>query len=136
MIQVSNTLEQTLAPGQALSFDKITLRTKNSRECFNAQAPTSVKLCGTGIYDLTYSGNITGATAAAPVQLSIAVGGSPLIDTAMNSVPATAGDLNNVHTEKGLRVCCCDLNRVSIVNTGTNPVTVAANSNLLIKRYS
>ena len=135
MIQLSNLTSQTLQPGQALRLDGVTLRTKNSRECHNMQSPTTVKLCSTGIYDISYSGNIAGA-AGEPIQLALALGGEPLIDTAMNSVSTAEGDLHNIHTEKLVRNCCCDLDRLSIINTGTNAVTVAQNSVLIIKKYS
>lgn len=134
MIQLSNMAAQTLAPGQALTLVK-EFKSKNGCECFNPQSPTSVKLCKNGVYDITFSGNITGA-AGVPLQIAIALGGQPLIDTAMNSVSAAANNLNNVSTEKLLPICCCDLDRISIVNSGTNPVTIAPNSALVIKRLS
>lgn len=136
MISLSNTTTQTLLPGQALNFDKENLKTKNGCECHNPQAPGSVKLCSKGIYELHFSGNITGSAAAAVLQLSLAIGGQPLVETAMDSVPAAAGDLNNVSTTTYLKACCCDLDRVSVINTGTTPVTIAPNSVLGIHRLS
>lgn len=135
MILLSNATTQVLQPGQALNLKKI-FKSKNGCECFNEQAPASVKLCSKGVYEVSFSANITGATAGAPVQIAIAIGGQPLVETAMNSVPAAANDLNNVSTLTFLRNCCCDLDRVSIVNTGTNPVTIAQNSALAIHRLS
>lgn len=134
MIQLSNMTAQTLNPGQALSLNQV-FKSKRGCECFNPQSPTSVKLCNNGVYDITFSGNIAGA-AGVPIQIAMALGGQPLIDTAMNSVSAAANDLNNVSTETLLRVCCCDLDRISIINSGTNPVTIAPNSALVIKKLS
>ncbi len=136
MILLSNKTAQTLQPGQALNFDKVILKTKNGCECHNSQAPATTKLCSKGIYELHYSGNITSATAGAAVQIAIALGGQPLVETAMNSVPAAAGDLNNVSTTTYLRNCCCDLDRVSVINTGNVPVTIAPNSAFAIHRLS
>lgn len=134
MIQLSNITAQTLNPGQALSLSQV-FKSKRGCECFNSQSPTSVKLCNNGVYDVTFSGNIAGA-AGVPLQIAMALGGQPLIDTAMNSVSAAANNLNNVSTEKLLSICCCDLDRLSIINSGTNPVTIAPNSALVIKKLS
>lgn len=138
MIELSNTQAQALttdASGNTLSFDRIILHT-GCGECFNEQVNTSVKLCGKGVYELHFNGNITGATAGAPIQLSLAIGGSVLTETAMNAVPAAANDLVNVSTSTLLKNCCCDLDRVSVVNSGANPLTVAPNSNFYIVRKS
>lgn len=135
MINVSNMTAQVLQPGQAITFDKVTLRTRNGAECHNMAAPRTVKLCSKGIYDISFSGNITGA-AAANLQIAIAVGGQPLVDTAMNATPATENQLVNVFARKLLQNCCCDLDRVSVVNTGAVPVTIAPNSSFVIIRES
>lgn len=135
MIELSNMTAQTLQPGQALTFDKVLLKT-GCCECFNSMMPTSVKLKVNDshtIYDLEFHANIT-ADPAATVQLAIAVGGSPLPQTAMNATPAAAGTLINVSAGTYLRNCCSDLDRVSVVNTGTAPLTVAPNSSFRIVR--
>lgn len=134
MILLSNATTQTLAPGQALSLKKI-FKSKNGCECFNEQAPASVKLCSKGTYEVSFSGNITGAANAA-LQIAIAIGGQPLVETAMNASPAVANALQNVSTLTFVRNCCCDLDRLSIVNTGTVPVTIAQNSAFAIHRLS
>lgn len=134
MIELSNLTAQVLQPGQAVTFDKV--RTKSGcGECFNEQIPTSVKLCGKGMYDIHFSGNITGAAAAA-LQMAIAVANQPLVETAMNSVPAADGDLNNIHTMTILRNCCCDLDRISVINSGAVALTLAPNSAFVITRRS
>lgn len=133
MIVLSNLTAQVIAPGQSVTFDKEVLKSGKG-ECYNSQLPRSVRLTGNGIYSLGYSANIASATAGAAMQLAIAIGGQPLIETAMNSTPSTANVLNNVSTETRYRVCCCDLNRVSVINTGTTPITLAPNSALVIDR--
>lgn len=138
MIEVSNLTAQTLTAGQAVTFDKVIHHT-GSCECWNAQLPTSVKLrAGRGsIYEVQFSGNVTASAAATPVQLSISIGGSPLVETRMDATPAAAGDLWNVSTGTYIFMGCCeDLDRISVVNTGTNPVTLAPNSNLRIRRVA
>lgn len=131
MIQLSNSVAQTLQPGQALTFDKV-LSTGGCGACWNQQIPNSVKLCDRGNYDITYHANITG-TAAGAVQLALALGGFAAPTTAMNAFPAAAGNLWNVSAELPVRNCCCDANRLTVVNSGTTPVTIAPNSALIIR---
>ena len=134
MLVLSNLTAQTIQPGQFVTFDRVVTQTGNC-ECFNRQLPQSAKLKARGgVYSLGFSGNITGAAAADVLQLAIAVAGQPLIETAMNSVPAAAGDLNNVSTETRYRVACDDADRVSVMNTGAVAVTLAPNSAFVIDR--
>lgn len=135
MIVLSNLTAQTIQPGQAVTFDKVTLRSGNC-ECWNSQLPKSVKLRAQGIYSLGFSGNVASATGGAAMQLAIAVGGQPLVETAMNSTPSAANVLNNISTETRFRNCCCDMDRLSVINTGTVPVTLAPNSAFVIERRS
>lgn len=138
MIQLSNSTAQTLTPGQALTFDTIVNKSCRCRsECFSFQLPTSVKLtggCG-AVYDVEFSGNVSGA-AGDNLQLSIAVMGQPIAVTQMNSTPAAADQLNNVSNGTYIPINCADLDRVSIVNSGTTNLTVAPNSNFRIRRES
>lgn len=133
MIKVTNTAAQTIQPGAAVTFDKLLLRS-GCGECYNTQIPASVKLCAKGIYEIHFSGNITSNAAATPIQLAIAIGGTPMTDTVMDATPAAAGDLANVSSSTIVRNCCCDLERVSVVNSGTNPLVLAPNSNFYIIR--
>lgn len=135
MIVLSNLTAQTIQPGQTVTFNKRILKSGNC-ECWNEQIPNRVKLRGNGIYSLGFSGNVASPTAGAAMQLAIAVAGSPLVETAMNSTPSTANALNNISTETRFRVCCCDLNTISVMNTGAVPVTLAPNSALVIERKS
>ena len=135
MIVLSNLTAQTILPGQAVTFDKQILKSGNC-ECWNAQLPKSVKLKGQGIFSLGFSGNVSSPTAEAAMQLAIAVGGQPLVETAMNRTPSTANVLDNISTETRFRNCCCDMDRLSVVNTGSVPVVLAPNSAFVIERRS
>lgn len=134
MLVLSNTLEQTIQPGQAIIFDEVVTSAGNC-ECHRRNS-SSVKLRSNGIYSLGFSGNIGGETAATAVQLAIALGGTALPETTMISVPAAVADRNNVSTETRVRNCCGDYDRVSVINNGTVPVIVAPNSSFVIGRYS
>lgn len=132
MIELTNLTAQTLQPGQAVAFNFKLLHTGRG-ECYNTMIPTSVKLCGNGIYDVEFHGNITGATGAV-LQLAVAIAGQPLPQTAMNASPAAEGTLVNVSAGTWIKDCCCDADRVSVVNSGTTPITIAPNSSFRVSR--
>lgn len=135
MIELSNTTAQTIPVGGSVTFDKVLLKSGNDT-CFNSMVPTSVKLRGKYIFNLQFHGNVTSVAAGNTVQLAIAVGAnSPLVQTAMNATPGAAGTLVNVSAGTNIRNCCCDLDRVRVINTGTVPVVLAPNSSFQISHY-
>lgn len=131
MIELSNLTAQTIPAGGSVTFDRVLLDS-GCKECFNSMIPTSVKLRGKGIFDIEFHGNITSTAAGDTLQLAIALGGSPIVQTAMNATPAAAGDLVNVSAGTYLRNCCCDLDRISVINTGTTAVSLAPNCSFRI----
>lgn len=134
MIELSNTTAQTLAVGQAITFNKVIFQT-GCGECHRANT-SSVKLRANGTYQLSFSANIGATEATTEAQLSILLGGDPIFDGVMISTTAAVGDLNNVAKTIGIRNCCGDYDRVTIVNTGTTDITVDIGSSLFIKRVS
>lgn len=134
MIVLTNTVAQTVQPGQVVTFDKVKLHT-GCGECYR-EGTNSVKLRATGVYEVEFSGNVASASAGAPVQLAIALGGVAQPETVMESSPATADTYNNISTGTFLKNCCCDFDRITVVNTGTVPVLLSANMNLRIARRS
>lgn len=136
MIELSNSTAQTIPVGGSVTFDKELLKS-GCDTCYNKMAPTSVKLRGKFIYRVEFHGNITSVAAGNTLQLAIAVGAnSPLVQTAMNATPAAAGTLVNVSAGTSIRNCCCDLDRVRIINTGTAPVVLAPNSSFTIWHFN
>lgn len=136
MIQLTNTDAQNLTANQPIIFDKVSMKT-GCGECYNSQVPTSVKLCGHGgVYEIHFSGNVAAPTPGTPVSLSLAIGGTPIPESQMVFTPAAATDIENVSTSILLKNCCCDLDRISVINSGGNPLTVGANANLYIVRKS
>lgn len=136
MIELSNSQAQTIQPGGYVTFDRVKLHT-GCGECFNEQLPTSVKLCGRGgVYELHFSGNVTNTVAGDVVQMAMAIGPTPLTNTAMNAKPVAVGDLWAISTGTLYQNSCCDADRISIVNTGTTPVTLAPNSSFYVIRQS
>lgn len=76
----------------------------------------------------------SGAPGTQP-NLAIAVDGEPLPETTMVATAALDTDVYNVHASTKF---CSRFNgaSVTVVNTGTTPVTLAANPALVIKRES
>lgn len=89
-----------------------------------------------GVYEIGFGANVSSATAATPVQLSVQVGGVTLPETTMISTPETADALNHIYTETFYKNYCGYYDRVTIVNTGTAPITVGANPVLKIRIVS
>lgn len=132
MIELRNSVAQTIQPGAAVTFDTVIEHT-GCAEC-HRQGSNFVKLRQQGLYKVEFSGNIASPTAATPVQLAVALGGSALPETVMVSTASAANAFNNVSTGTYVRNCCCDFDRITVVNTGTTPVLLSANFNLRIAR--
>ena len=134
MIELTNSAAQTIQPGQSVTFNTVVLHT-GCGECYRRNTP-SVKLRANGIYEVSFSGNVSGTTAGTPVQLAIALGGIGLPETVMVSTPATANAFNNVSSGTFVQNTCGDYDRVTVINTGTVPVLLAANMNFRVRRMS
>lgn len=126
MVVLSNATAQTLQPGQSLTFDRLKAHS-GCGESARSGGPLNLRFCGT--YRLTFHGNVTGATAALPVQLSISVEGAPLTETQMIYTPAVADAVGNVGTETYFQNDGSG-NSVTVTNTGANPITVSPNTAL------
>lgn len=136
MIQLSTTTVQTIQPGASVTFERIRYQSRRSCECFNEQVPESVKLCGKGVYFLSFQGTVTAQAAGDQLQLTMAVDGSPLPQTNMDVKPAAVGDLWTMASTTLYDNSCCDADRISIVNTGAAPVVLAPNATLSVIRQS
>lgn len=134
MIELTNTVAQTIQPGQAVTFNKVLAHTECG-ECFDNRVPFSVKLrAQNGIYKVEFSGNIASPTAGSPVQLAVALGAVGLPETVMVATSSVANAFNNVGTGTYVKNNCCDNDRITVINTGTTPVLLSANMNLRIRR--
>ena len=133
MILLSNTVAQTLAPGAALAFDNVIRRTDSSVS-HRSGSTASVLRSSCGSYDISFHGNVSGAAAGTPVQLSIQLGGATLPETTMISTPGTADTFNNVSAETTVG-CSGFAEAVTVVNTGTEAITVGANAVLSIEHH-
>ena len=134
MIVLSNSVAQTLAPGQSATFDTVVLKAGNA-ECFRPNSGAVRLRFNDSIYEASFGANI-GATEAGDAQIAIFYDGSPMLETTMISATATAGDLNNVYRKTPVKNCCCNSGAVTIVNTGTTTVTIGANPLLYVRRVA
>lgn len=131
MIVLSNATTQTLAPGQSVNFDTVTLHTGNA-ECHRKGSPL-VKLRCNGLYEVNFSGNVTG-TVAGPVQLSVSVDGTALFDGTMIATPAAVGNVNEISKTTLVSNCCGGGDSLSIRNNGTSSVVLQPGSTFYIAR--
>lgn len=132
MILLTNLTAVTLEPGQSLIFDRAIISLGCNQTWRNPSGAVSIRR--RGVYNVDFSANIGGPTAATAVQLSIQLGGSTLPETTMISTPAAAGDLNNVSRGTAIPILCGDYRTITVVNTGTTTVNVGAGSSLRIER--
>lgn len=136
MIVLSNSIAQTLAPGQSLTFDTIILHT-GCGECHRPNSGLVNLRAQNGIYEVNFGANIGAESAAGEAQLNIMLDGSPLGETPMISTNTVAGDLNRVSSTTAVRTCCCGgADAITIANTGTTTITVGANPCLYVKRVA
>lgn len=134
MIVLSNSVAQTLAPGQSATFDTIVSHTGNA-ECFRPNSGAVRLRCRNAIYDVEFGANI-GTTAPGAAQISVYFDGAPLLETTMISQTAVAGDLNNVNRKTSVNTCCCNGGAITVINTGTTEITIGTNPILYIGRVA
>ena len=134
MIVLSNSVAQTLAPGQSATFDTIVSHTGNA-ECFRQNSGTVRLRCKNSIYEIHCGANI-GATSEGVAQIAVSFDGSPLLETTMISQTSAAGNLNNVNRVTSVNTCCCAGGAITVANTGTTDINLGANPVLYIRRVA
>lgn len=140
MIQLTNKNTQDIPLGGSLNFDTV-LHQTGQCECFSMQLPNSVRLMGpTGsLYLVLFFANVNNNLASRSINLSIALNGVPIKEALMQTTIPTAFVRQNVSAGTVVRIECSDINRLSIINsgsasTGQDIATVGANSSFIIKR--
>jgi len=135
MIVVSNTSAQTVAAGQTIAFNNVILKSRCGCESYRS-GTGQIGLKANGIYEASFDANVTGATAATPVQLVIAISGAQLPETTMTYTPAAADAYGNVSARTAVRNECGSYDQITVVNNGTTDITIAANASLYVKRIA
>lgn len=134
MIILSNSIAQTVAPGQSATFDTIIEKT-GCAECFRRNTGTISVRNRPAIYDIIFGGNI-GNVAAGTAQLAISYDGSPLLETTVLSETAAAGDVNHIYTGTSVRTGCCEGGTFTVTNTGADAITIGANPIFKVRRIA
>lgn len=133
MIVLSNSEQQTLEPGQSLRFDVEILKIGNT-ECHRKNT-SSVKMKQCGLYRLAFHANCSSDTSNVVETLAMALSGEVLPETTMAVHVGQPGTVfRNVSAETRVANKCGDYDRVSIINTGEDEITVDANSVFIVER--
>ena len=135
MLNLSNTTEQIIEPGQSITFDLVLLQTCSNAERHQTGSANTTLLNGC-IFEIDFSANIAGE-AAGEIELAIFMDGEVIPSTNMIQTAAAANNLYNV-SRPGVRVrkFGCS-NTISVRNNGdTNIILPAKAANLGIKRVA
>ena len=127
MILLTNSADQTIATGAAVTYDTVIFQTGNG-ECHRDNS-SAVSMRCKGIYEVHFSADVSGT---APLELTIELDGEPLPETVMLSNVAAG---QNVSTMTAVRTCCSGFGRITVVNTGAADATVAS-PKLFVKRVA
>ena len=132
MLILSTAADQTLEAGQSLTFN--VLRQTGRSEIARNNSGTMFLAPG-GLYRIEYQANVTGGTAALPVELGISFAGSSLPETESIYTPAVASAVGHISGATYVAtVFPCGSYAVTVTNTGANPIVVSQNATLLATR--
>ena len=129
MIVLSNQTAQTIQPGELAVLNYVVQRSGCDALWPGGSGPLHIKC---GIYDLEFTGNLSGAAGTQP-NLAITVDGVPLAETTMTVSVGADGEVYNVHAGTRRKNCFGGA-VVSVQNVGTTPVTLSANPALVVER--
>lgn len=130
MIELSTTAQQTLAPGQALTFDS-TVAKACCGESHRANSAIVRLMAPCTDYKVEAHANVTGSSTG-QARLSVALDGEPLPEGAMESDVTTPGLYNSVSAGTLVHNGCKCCSQVAVINTGTTTVLVEAGANLIV----
>lgn len=136
MIELTNSVAQTVQPGAIATFDATVCRT--GRDVCHRCGSGQIQLEGHGSnccparYQVAVSGNIGGAAGTQP-NVAIALNGEPLSETIRTATITLDTDAFPFAAITNVCECggCCDT--VSVENVGTTPITLS-NLSFTVKR--
>ena len=131
MIVLTNPAAQVVQPGQPVLFTQVA----EKDACCPCVSPNgaSVKLNKNTQHRIDFNANVSG-DANTQANLAIALGGEAIPWTRMTATIDAATDVYNVGIGFPLKQCCCDFDRVSVINAGTTAVNVGAYPMLAIDK--
>ena len=93
----------------SLPFANVDLRTRSATNCCgfmnHNEGSALFSILDGGVYEVTFNGNVTSATAG-QVALALLADGVQVAGTEMDAVIAAPGDFENINFDKKIRVCC------------------------------
>lgn len=135
MIELTNSVTQTVQPGATAMFDLTVAKT--GRDVCHRCGSGLVQLQGYGDvcparYNVTLSGNIGGG-AGTQANVAIAVNGESLSETIRVATITAETDVFPFAAQTNICECgtCCDT--VTVKNVGTTPITLS-NLSLIVRR--
>lgn len=134
MLLLSNSIAQTVPPGQAATFDTIIFKCCET-ECFRPNSGAVRLTRKPAVYDVDFKANI-GATEEGAAQVAIFLDGAPMLETTAISQTAAAGDLNQISSGTSVKTCACSPGSITVVNTGTTTINIGANPMLRVRPYA
>lgn len=138
MLALTNPNGQNVAAGAAVIFNTLADQSccNKCRKCNGTcwrRSTGSIKLCDRCTsYEVSFHANI-GAGAGALNKLAIAIGGEVIPYSEMN-YRSTADEYGNVSVTIPISNCCCDFDRITVINTGAQTVAIAPNPLIVVKR--
>ena len=109
-IQAVQETEVTLTSNTAsVPFSTVDLRTRSATNCCgfinHNEGSALFSILEGGLYEITFNGNVTSATAG-QVALALFADGVQVIGTEMDAVIDAPGDFENISFDKKVKVCC------------------------------
>ena len=131
MAEFTNVTSQTVASNANVLFNSTVLCCPCG-DIVHRDGSGQFTIKGKHRYIIMFNANISGATANAAVELSIADNGEAIPGARMIVTPSAANALNNVFAVVNLPITTCCCHTISIKNTGAATVTVQ-DANIVIK---
>lgn len=104
MVELSNTTDLTLAPGETATFDTVLFNAKCNKNEYFMKGGSAINVIP-GVYRVFFNANVAGTVAAAPVEVAICFTGNPILGGTIETTPAGAiGDPNAVSRERTVAV--------------------------------
>lgn len=127
MVELTNSVTQTVQPGATATFDTTILQT--GRDTCHRFGSGLVQMIGRGTccpagYRVSISGNVGGA-AATQANVAIALNGETLPETVRVATITAATDVFPFSASTNVGECGSGCGTVSIKNVGTTPITLS-----------
>lgn len=131
MMILATSADQTIPVGGSIVFDR-TIFKMGECPCHKSYSPI-LKLVKRGTYSIEFHGNVGSNTADTDASVSLQDTGTTLPAATAISATQAAGDLNNVSIKTILHNCCGVYGAITVVNTGTTPLNVAAGAEIIVQ---